>query len=441
VKDEKEAPPDTHEATPSTTASAVKNRTVLACDDDPMTLYFYTVALRGAGFEVATAATGEECLEMARKTPPDMILLDVNLPGISGIDVCAKLKEDPATQTVPLLFVTAAFENVNDRAAGFDAGADDFVIKPFESEELLMRIKALLRTRDLQQRLFLEQQTQALLREERQHAELLRIANEELRSFTYAVSHDLRVPLLNIKGFGSELREGLSVIQSTLGAALPHIDEKSRRKLEKVLQEEIPEALRFIDTSADRMDRLIKAILALSRAGRRDLHPERLNMDELVESILKSSAHNIEKRQIKLTVGHLPDVVADRTSMEMIIGNLLSNAVNYLDPGRPGEIEVSGSADLNEAQFSVRDNGRGIDESDIGKLFQLFRRLGKQEVPGEGMGLVYVRTLIARHGGRIWCESQAGQGTTFSFVIPLSTDKVSAYARVHSGERPGDSPS
>jgi len=394
---------------------------ILACDDDPMILTYYETVLTARGFEVITAATGKECLETARKTRVDAILLDVNLTDTSGLDVCSILKEDPSTQSTPLLFVTAAFSDLRGRVISFEAGADDFVVKPFTPEELILRVLSLIRTRELQERGHREQQTRALLLEEKRHSERLKGANEELQSFTYAVSHDLRVPLVNIKGFVGELKEGLSLIRSSIGAVLPHLDEATSKKLAQVLDGEIPEALQFIDTSASRMDKLINAIFILSRMGRRELHPELLNMTQLVEILLKSLAHSIEERHIKVMVGLLPDLLADRTSMEMIVGNLLSNAVKYLDPSRPGEIEITGTSDPEEVTIRVRDNGRGIRESDQGKLFQLFRRLGNQDVPGEGMGLSYVRTLVRRHGGRIWCDSKEGVGSTFTFVLPRSS--------------------
>jgi signal transduction histidine kinase len=128
--------------------------------------------------------------------------------------------------------------------------------------------------------------------------------------------------------------------------------------------------------------------------------------------------HQIEGRQAKVTVGDLPSVVADRTAMDQIFSNLLINAVMYLDPHRPGRISVTGERNSKEAIFCVKDNGRGISPDDMQRIFELFRRAGKQDVAGEGMGLAYVRALVRRFGGRIWCESELGEGSTFSFTIP-----------------------
>ncbi len=256
-------------------------------------------------------------------------------------------------------------------------------------------------------------------------------SNEEVRRFAYIVSHDLRAPLVNIKGFAAELRSALEVIHSSLGTVLPHLNESQREAVTTALQEDVPEALGFIDSSVTRMDGFINALLKLSRLGHRELKLERINMGALVQETLDTLSHQIEARQVKVTVGPLPEVVADRTSMEQIVGNLLTNAVLYLDPDRPGEIEVASargpSTDSgrggDETTFHVRDNGRGIAADDMPKVFAPFRRVGRQDVPGEGMGLPYVQALVRRHGGRIWCDSELGVGTTFSFTISNRLEK------------------
>ena len=139
--------------------------------------------------------------------------------------------------------------------------------------------------------------------------------------------------------------------------------------------------------------------------------------------MLQALAYQINQRGITVTLGDLPVVAADLVSMEQIFGNILTNAVSYLDPERPGEIEISAERKADETTFRIRDNGRGIAKDDMEKVFAPFRRAGKQDVPGEGMGLAYVQTLVRRHGGRIWCESEAGVGTTFAFTIPRESDQ------------------
>ncbi len=257
----------------------------------------------------------------------------------------------------------------------------------------------------------------------KRYAAELERSNEEVKNFAYIVSHDLRVPLVNLKGYTSELRSALEVIGANFDAALPHLNDEKRSEVAMALHEDVPEALEFITNSVSRMDSFINAVLILSRLGRQDLKPEPLDMNALVRTIVETMSHQLQERGIEVIVGSLPQVVADRTSMEQITGNILSNAVKYLDSSRPGRIEVSAQGNGAETTFRIRDNGRGIAQEDMHKVFAPFRRAGKQDTQGEGMGLAYVQTLLRRHGGRISCESELGKGTTFSFTISTRSEK------------------
>ena len=248
-------------------------------------------------------------------------------------------------------------------------------------------------------------------------AELVR-SNEEIKQFAYIVSHDLRAPLVNLQGFSAELASGVKTVRSVTQSVVHHLDERQRTELEQAVEEDIPEALGFIQTSVGRMDDFVASVLKLSRLGRRRFKLEPLDTEAIMRGVLESLAHQIEQGDVKVTIGTLPRVVADRVSMEQIMGNLLTNAVIYLDPARRGEIKVTAERVREDTVFRVHDNGRGIAEEDMSKVFAPFRRVGRQDVSGEGMGLPYVQTLVRRHGGRIWCESQLGVGTSFFFSVP-----------------------
>ncbi len=246
----------------------------------------------------------------------------------------------------------------------------------------------------------------------------LQAANEEIKNFAYIVSHDLRAPLVNLKGFAAELGAALKVLDDGCSEVFPLIDSAKRVAVTRAFQEDIPEALHFIDTSVTQMDSFTKAILKLSRMGRLDLELVEVDVSSIVEKTLETLRYQITQQGVQVTVGSLPPVVADFVSMEQIFGNILSNAVAYLVPDHPGEIEISGERTAHETLFRIRDNGCGIAKEDMDKIFAPFRRAGRQDVPGEGMGLAYVQTLMRRHGGRIWFESELGVGTTFTFTIP-----------------------
>ena len=249
------------------------------------------------------------------------------------------------------------------------------------------------------------------------------VANEEVKQFAYIVSHDLRSPLVNLKGFSAELRSSMETLLPHLPRLIEGMEEADCEELVKALEEDIPEALGFIETSVSRMDGFINSVLKLSRLGRRKLALQPVDVSEFVETCRQSLAHQMEERSVELIVGDLPQVVADPTALEQIIGNLLTNAVNYLDLKRPGRIEIGGEWTTLGTTFWVKDNGRGIAKDDEEKVFAPFRRAGKQNVVGEGMGLSYVLTMVRQHGGQIWFESVPDVGTTFYFTIAAQQRK------------------
>ncbi len=254
----------------------------------------------------------------------------------------------------------------------------------------------------------------------RERTAALEAANEEVRRFAYIVSHDLRAPLINLEGFVEELRELFDLCSAVMPQLLPHIDEPQRTQLSHALGDVGPEALGFIQTSVARMDRMIRAILDLSRAGHRELHIEPVDTEGLTQHIAQTLQHQLTQQGARVTIEPLPTVEADRTALEQILANLLSNAVKYLDRERPGAIVVRGEQDETFTYIHIQDNGRGIAADDIPRVFELFRRVGRQDTEGEGIGLAYVQTLVRRHGGDISCQSTLGAGTIFTFTMANS---------------------
>ncbi|MDR6510877.1 signal transduction histidine kinase [Novosphingobium capsulatum] len=248
----------------------------------------------------------------------------------------------------------------------------------------------------------------------------LQRANAEIQRFAYIVSHDLRSPLVNVMGFTAELEAATDVIARSLhdpaqaGAAVP-----SPADVLRAVEEDLPEAIGFIRSSTQKMDRLINAILRLSREGRRTLAPETLDLTALVRSIADTMQHRLTETGTTLTIAPLPALTSDRTALEQILSNLMENALKYLQPGRAGEIHISGKAVRGRAIIEVTDNGRGIDPRDHERIFDLFRRSGVQDQPGEGIGLAHVRALAYRLGGVIEVVSELGKGATFRVNLPI----------------------
>lgn len=282
-----------------------------------------------------------------------------------------------------------------------------------------------------QARALLQQARDELERRVEERTAALHEANADILRFTYLVSHDLRAPLVNLQGFRRVLHEACAVLIQALPTALLHVDARQQAAVTQALKQDIPEALGFIDASVMRMDRLIQAVLQLSRLGRQELHREPVATADLVQEALRTLGHQIAQRQVQVVVGPLPVVQADRTALAQIFGNLLANAVAYLEPPRPGVITITAEIHPEATVFHVQDTGRGIVTEDIPRVFEVFQRVGRQDVPGEGMGLAYVHRLVRRHGGEITCQSALGVGTTFTFTIARDLESAKSQGLPH----------
>lgn len=251
-------------------------------------------------------------------------------------------------------------------------------------------------------------------------ADLIR-ANEEIQRFAYIVSHDLRSPLVNVLGFTSELETAagtignfMSQVEATHPALVPDDARVAAR-------DDLPEAIGFIRTSTQKMDRLINAILKLAREGKRSMAPETIMVRAMLDDIVASLQHRLDTAGASLRIGgDLTAIVSDRIAVEQILSNLIENAVKYLDPARPGMIEVTAKLQGGRAVIDVADNGRGIDPRDHQRIFDLFRRSGVQDQPGEGIGLAHVRALAYRLGGNIDVTSALGDGARFRLTLPMA---------------------
>jgi signal transduction histidine kinase len=243
-------------------------------------------------------------------------------------------------------------------------------------------------------------------------------ANAEIQRYAYVVTHDLRSPLVNIMGFTSELealRDSLFRQPAPAEAQGPPASEEDRRLAE--LRGDFDEAIHFIKTSIAKMDGLINAILKLSRAGRRELSIRRIDLNDLVEVIAGDFRHRLKESGAELVIGELPTVTSDRMALEQIISNLIDNAVKYLRRDVPGRISISAEETPTNYRISIADNGRGIDPKDRERVFELFRRAGPQDRPGEGIGLAHARGLARRVGGALGVADNPGGGTVFTLTL------------------------
>lgn len=259
-------------------------------------------------------------------------------------------------------------------------------------------------------------------------------ANEEIQRFAYIVTHDLRAPLVNIMGFTSELEASLEALQAYIGEAATEdadgaLDIEDRKKGEAARLaafDELPESIGFIRSSTRKMDGLINAILKLSREGRRTLKPEPIDLLAMLENAGNAIHHQIVEAGGEVVIeGRPPAALSDRLALEQIFGNLLDNAVKYRAPQRPLRIQIhAGPGPGNTILVKVADNGRGIAGQDHERIFELFRRSGSQDQPGEGIGLAHVRSMARNIGGDIVVRSELGAGSTFELTFARDLRKI-----------------
>jgi len=246
--------------------------------------------------------------------------------------------------------------------------------------------------------------------------EELRRKNQEVEAFVYIVSHDLRAPLVNVQGFVRELEESCKHLKEVL-QTYPNW-EICWPGLSPILNEEMGGALHYISASAAKFERLIDALLGLSRQGRQDYHLTRVNVWDLATNAVATFRQAIIEAGAEVEVDELPSVTADATALGQVFSNLIGNCLKYRSPDRPLKIEVGGQVEAGMVHYWVRDNGLGIPEYGKTKLFQVFQRFHSRQAEGEGMGLAIAHRIVERHGGKIWAESQEGQGTAFHFSLP-----------------------
>ena len=254
-------------------------------------------------------------------------------------------------------------------------------------------------------------------------ADLVR-ANDEVQRFAYIVTHDLRAPLVNIMGFTGELEAGVASLQNLIEKSGIGSDASDPlvANAKVAADEDLPEAINFIRSSTRKMDGLINAILQLSREGRRPLQIETIQLAELVDSTASTFQHRVKEAggAINVDLGGLR-IVSDRLALEQVFTNLLDNAVKYRSRERPLRIDVGAKRiPGNRLAIEIEDNGRGVAAQDAERIFELFRRSGPQDQPGEGIGLAHVRSVVRRLGGDISVNSALDVGTTFRIELPLS---------------------
>ncbi len=358
---------------------------VLVVDDQVSNIQTVGTLLSRSGFDVMPATSGAQALERASLRTPDLILLDVLMPGMDGFAVLAELRARPGMIAVPVIFLTAA----NERellVRAFDAGAVDYVTKPFVAEELLARVR-----------------THVELKQMRDHLE--RIARERA-DLTQIVAHDLKGPL-----------SAIQFSASMLGQQTAQDSSRVHGLIESIVQ------------SADEALQFIQGYLGRWADGelRRRHNPVALDLRPLCERVVDAYQLAAESRQILLTLDLRgePIVHADATATRHVLGNIISNAIKYGQPASSIDILV-GPGRAGFCKLSVLDRGAGISQADQQKLFRRYVRLGSidpdQRTESSGLGLAIAKQEVDQMGGSLWYEDRPGGGAVFSFELPIERE-------------------
>lgn len=374
---------------------------ILNVDDNEPNRYWRNRVLVDAGFKVYNAGTGKETLALAELHHPDLVLLDINLPDIDGIEVCRRLKAAQHHASLLVLQISASATTAPHATEALNSGADGYLAEPVDSTVLIATINALLRLRRAEQELqdaniALNKANGSLVSLNR---DLLQ-SNQDLQQFAYFASHDLQEPLRQVTNF----------VQLILLTAKERLTDEEQRYLT------------FVVEGSERMEHLIRALLSYSQLGHgAHTAPSDVDLSVVAEQVIADLRDRMEESGATVNVASLPRVKGDPVQLADVFQNLLVNAIKYRRQTQPLKLDIScASKNQHEVQISVRDNGQGIDAAYHDLIFLPFKRLHGREIPGTGIGLAICRRIIEVHGGKLWVESKQGEGAVFHFSLPLA---------------------
>ncbi|MEJ0037523.1 MAG: response regulator [Gammaproteobacteria bacterium] len=384
-------------------------------NDNDASRYVITRMLERGGFTVIQAATGGAALDQVREAMPRLVVLDIKLPDMTGLEVCQRIKADPKTHGVKVLHTSAVFVATEFKVRSLECGADGYLSHPFEQEELIATVRSLLRLTEIEQEL-------------RDQAEELKAANRRTNEFLAMLAHELRNPL------------------AAIVTSLPLLERREPSdSVEKTARE-------LIRRQTSHLRRLVDDLLDAARVtqGKIDLHWEPVDLNELARRIAASLQQTkLAPRGQSLRVA-LPNaqltVRGDPMRLEQVLTNLLDNASKYSNSGDVIDFSLAlgrGPSGVGEARISVRDRGIGMDADTLPTIFDLF---SQADVPlarsrgGLGIGLTLVRTLVELHGGKVTARSAGrGRGSEFEITLPLVAEDAlatPANAAFPQGEKP-----
>ncbi len=388
--------------------------TILLVDDNPTNLKTLLDYLNASSYKLLISPNGEQALQQVEQARPDLILLDVMMPGMDGFETCQCLKQQDATKDIPVIFMTALSDTA-DKVKGFEMGGVDYLTKPLQVEEVLVRVETHLSLRRLQKSL--EEKNMQLEEEVSRRKEAegeLRKLNQQLETtnqqleeanaskdkFFSIIAHDLRSPFNWLIGLSQVIVE--------------NIDSYTKDEIKNIMTQ--------LYTSTEKVYALLTNLLSWSRLqrGLMEHAPDTVALDEIAEHNVQLFASGADQKQITLrnSIPEGTQAYVDRNMIDTVIRNLISNALKFTDAG--GTIEVWSQPTDDFIEIAVADTGTGISAENIAKLFRIdvkYIGLGTADEKGSGLGLLLCKELIEKNGGKIWVESEEGKGTTFRFTL------------------------
>ena len=377
-------------------AQPASGGTILIVDDMPANLEVVTSHLERQGYRAVVALSGDEGIERAEYVQPDLILLDIMMPGIDGFEICRRLKAGDRTRAIPVIFMTA-LSDTTDKLAGFAAGAVDYVTKPLNGAEVLARIESHLALYALRRQLAAQNaqlQQEIAVRAEAEAA--LQRSNTEFEQLAYVASHDMQEPLRKIASYLQLLSQ----------------------RYQGQLDADADEFIGYAVDGAKRMQALINDLLAFSRVGTKAKPFAPADCGLIVKTALADLQFSIEDAGARVDVGDLPMVMGDATQLSQLFRNLISNAIKFRRD-EPPVVRVTSERSEAFWRFTVSDNGIGIAAEYFERIFVIFQRLhGRSQYAGTGIGLAICKKIVERHGGQIEVRSVEGEGSEFAFTLP-----------------------
>jgi signal transduction histidine kinase len=417
---------------------------VLVVDDTPTNIQVLFDLLDAAGYRVAIAKSGEIALQRIQRHLPDLILLDVMMPGMDGFEVCRRLKADPQTRDIPVLFMTALTDTVN-KVQGLQLGAVDYLTKPIQHEEVMARIRVHLQLRSLQRSL--EQQV-------RDRTAELNQALEDLQATQVQLIHGEKMSALGqlVAGIAHEINNPVNFFYGTLQPAegyitdlldlielfcteFPELTPVLRDRIEAIeldfVREDLPSLIRSMQLGTQRIRNLVLSLRNFSRLDESavksvDLHEGLDSTLVILHNRMKLKPHATEVVVVK-HYGPLPRIQCYPSQLNQVFMNLLGNALDALEDGlvtgklasdHVPEVRITTQAVGDRVEVAIADNGPGIPEAIQTKIFDAFFTT-KPVNKGTGLGLSISHQIVTDlHGGRLICHSQPGQGTEFIIDLP-----------------------